>query len=71
MADSDIQALLDPGATGRGITMVRREPNGATLSYYYCQGNVTGVGKAMWVAVTTSDSDAQKNTAIRAAFGVA
>lgn len=71
MADADIQALLDPGDTGHGIRIVRRDPDGATLSYYYCEGNVTGVGKAMWVAVTTSDSDAQKDAAIRLAFGVA
>lgn len=70
MADADLQALLDVGATGRGIRIVRREANGATLSYYYCEGNVTGVGKAMWVAVTTADTDEQKDTAIRAAFGV-
>lgn len=71
MADSDIQALLDAGATGRGITIVRRDPDTGLLSNYYCEGNVTGVGQAMWVQVTTSDTDAQKNTAIRTAFGVA
>jgi hypothetical protein len=73
MADSDIQALLDVGATGRGIRIVRRDPDTGSpaLSHYYCEGNVTGVGKAMWVSVTASDSDAQKDAAIRAAFGVA
>lgn len=71
MADADIQALLDVGATGRGIQIRRREPDGTTLSYYYCHGNVRGRGKDMWVAVTTLDSDADKATAILAAFNVA
>jgi hypothetical protein len=70
MADIDLQELLDPGATARGITIKQRVDAGS-LSSYYLEGNVTGVGKAMWVNVTTADSDAQKNTAIRAAFGVA
>ena len=73
MADSDIQALLDVGATGHGIRIVRREPDSGTpaLSHYYCHGNVTGVGKDLWVSTLASGSDADKNTAIRAAFGVA
>ena len=77
MADSDIQALLDPDASalpsGRGIRIIRREPDSGSpaLSHYYLQGNTRGVGKAMWVSVTASDTDDQKKTAILAAFGVA
>ena len=70
MADTDLQALLDVGATGFGIT-IKKRMNAGTLTSYYCEGNVTGVGKAMWVNVTEADSDEQKDTAIRAAFGVA
>lgn len=73
MADPALQLLLDPlPSTGNGIQLTRRvdEPSG-TLSSYYCTGQVTGVGKAMWVNVTTANTDAQKNTAIRTAFGVA
>lgn len=71
MADTDLQALLDVGETGRGIRIVRRGEDTGTLSSYYCVGQVTGVGKALWVNVTTADTDGQKDTAIRAAFGVA
>ena len=71
MADVDLQALLDVGETGRGIRIVRRGEDTGTLSNYYCVGNVTGVGKAMWVPVTTTDTDEQHDTAIRLAFGVA
>ena len=70
MADTDLQALLDSGATGHGIRIIKRV-DAVLKSDYYCIGNVTGVGKDMWVQVTTADSDADKNTAIRAAFGVA
>lgn len=71
MADPALQALLDPAATGAGIQLVRRVDNGGSLSSYWCAGQVGGVGKGMWVDVTTANTDAQKNTAIRAAFGVA
>ena len=73
MADPALQVLLDPApSTGAGIQLVRRidEPT-STLSSYYCVGQVTGVGKALWVNVTAANTDAQKNTAIRAAFNVA
>ena len=71
MADPALQLLLDPASTGAGIIIKRRQDPNSTISSYYCEGQVTGVGKAMWVNVTTADTDAQKNTAIRAAFGVA
>ena len=71
MADADLQALLDVGETGRGIRIVSRSEDTDVLSHYYCVGNVTGVGKAMWVPVTTLDTDEDKDVAIRAAFGVA
>jgi len=72
MPDSALQALLDPAATGAGIILKRRvdDPTG-TLSSYACEGQVGGVGKSLWVNVTTANTDAQKNTAIRAAFNVA
>ena len=69
MADVDIQALLDSDAVGTGLRIVRRGDNCGTLSTYYVVSNGAGyAGHARWVTVTTSDSDAQKNTAIRAAM---
>lgn len=73
MADPALQLLLDPApSAGTGIQILRRVDDAAgTTSSYYCSGQVTGVGKAMWVNVTTGNTDAQKNTSIRTAFGVA
>lgn len=71
MADVDLQALLDTEANGRGLQLVRREGGASTtLTQYYVVGNVLGKGAARWVSVTLADTDAQKNTAIRAAFGI-
>ena len=72
MADPQLQALLDPAATGAGIQIDRRIDDATgTNSSYYVVGQVTGVGKSLWVSVPTANTDAQKNTAIRAALGVA
>jgi hypothetical protein len=72
MADPALQLLLDPApSSGSGIQIVRRNDPDSTNTSYYCVGQVAGVGKALWVNVTTANTDAQKNTAIRAAFGVA
>lgn len=72
MADPALQLLLDPSTTGAGIVIKRRVDDLAgTASSYFCEGQVTGVGKAMWVNVATGNTDAQKNTSIRTAFGVA
>lgn len=70
MADSDLQALLDPGATGRGIQIVKRV-DVATFSEYTVIPCVTLAGRSKTVRVTTADSDATKNTAIRAAIAAA
>lgn len=73
MADPALQLLLDPApSAGTGIQIVRRcdAADGLTTSYYVV-GQVTGVGKAMWTNVVTANTDAQKNTAIRLALGVA
>jgi len=68
MADSDLQALLDPTGNGTGI-MLERRVDVDTKSQYYCVPVVSPyAGHARWVEVTTSDTDAQKNTAIRAAL---
>jgi putative lipoic acid-binding regulatory protein len=65
MADPALQALLDPGGTGRGITIVRRhDPSASTASYYVD----SGTGRYKWVDVPIANTDAQKNTAIRAAL---
>lgn len=72
MADPALQALLDPDATGLGIRITDRiDDLLGTTSSYYCIGNVYGKGKSLFVNVPTGNTDAQKNTAIRAAFGVA
>ena len=70
--DPALQALLDPSSNGTGITIVRRmnSIDGLNASYY-CTGNVTGVGKALWVDLLISDDDATHDTAVRAAFNVA
>jgi hypothetical protein len=67
MADADLQLLLDPGPTGRGIKIERRVDSGLK-SNYYCVPVVTLAGHARWVEVTTADTDEQKDTAIRAAL---
>ena len=70
MADSDLQALLDPD-----YLLVRRsnyaagEPP-ALITSYYCSGRTLGHAKAGWTDITTASTDAQKNTAIRAALQV-
>jgi hypothetical protein len=72
MADPALQLLLDPSVTGNGIQLKRRLDDAlGTTSSYYCEGQVGGVGKALWVNVVTGNTDAQKNTAIRLAFNVA
>ena len=73
MADPALQLLLDPTPSqGFGMQIIRRVDDAlGTTSSYYLVGQVTGVGKSMWVNVTTANTDAQKNTSIRAAFNVA
>lgn len=72
MPDPALQALLDPAGTGAGIQIERRcdEPTGTVCSYFVV-GQVTGVGRAGWVNCLIADTDAQKNTKIRTALGVA
>lgn len=72
MADPDLQALLDPSANLRGYRILRRvdvetvvNGNPVTYSDYYIQ---PPNGPAKWVRVNAADSDADKNTAIRAAL---
>lgn len=67
MADPTLQAQLDPSGNGRGIQIIRRVDAGL-LSSYYCVPCVTLAGHARWVNVTASDTDNQKETAIRAAL---
>ncbi len=69
MADVDLQALLDPTSNRTGIMIERRSDSGLKADYF-CTGQVLGHGKAMWVQTLYADSDATKNTAIRAAFGI-
>lgn len=70
MADSDLQALLDPSGTGRGI-MISRRAGGASDTYsdYYVTPHVGPyAGRSRWVRTTRTDSDADKATAIAAAL---
>lgn len=69
MADPALQALLDPDGNGRGIMITDRVDAG-TLSSYYLVPGVTLAGRSRWVNVNTGDTDAQKNTAIRAALAL-
>ena len=69
MADVDLAALLDTDSTGNGIRIIRRT-GGAddTLNHYYVVPTQGYAGHSRWVAVTTADTDEQKDTAIRAAL---
>lgn len=70
MADPALQALLDPGSTGRGI-MIQDRVDSSTFSDYYLTPHVGPyAGRSRWIRVTTADTDAQKNTAIRAALAL-
>lgn len=69
MADPALQALLDPDGTGTGIMIVRRMGGASdTLNQYYVVPGQGFAGHSRWVDVTTANTDAQKNTAIRAAL---
>lgn len=71
MADAALQALLDASGNGTGIMIVQRAGDTDTLSHYYVTPHVGPyAGRSRWVTVTTADSDAQKNTAIRAALAL-
>lgn len=65
MADATLQSQLLDGA--KTVQILRRVDAG-TLSSYYVQGLVGYAGRALWVDVTTADTDNQKETAIRAAL---
>ncbi len=75
MADADLQALLDTDSTGRGILITNRGidtvrvSDSAVLAHYYVTPQVGPyAGRSRWVEVAAADSDADKNTAIRAAL---
>lgn len=68
-----INALTDPGGTGRGIRLVKRVTCGvasATTSYFF-EGNTYAPGKADWIDFADTAVAADVNTGIRALFGVA
>lgn len=67
MTDVTLQSQLDPSGNGRGIQIVRRVDAGLLASYYVIPC-VTNAGRARWVSVTITDTDNQKETAIRAAL---
>lgn len=70
MPDTALQALLDPDGNGRGIMISRRSDTGALSSYYVTPMVTPYYGRSRWVDVTTANTDAQKNTAIRAALAL-
>lgn len=71
MADPALQALLDPDGNGNGIMIERRVDAGTLSSYYVVPSSGSAfAGRARWVNVTAADTDAQKNTAIRAALAL-
>lgn len=77
MADAALQELLDPASTGRGILITQRAGNtvrvadSAVLAHYYVTPQVGPyAGRSRWVEVVSTDSDADKNTAIRAALAL-
>ncbi len=68
MPDPALQLLLDPDNQGTRLRIQDRVDSGALSSYYVVANGAGWAGRARWVNVTTADSDAQKNTAIRAAM---
>ncbi len=70
MADPALQLLLDPGATGRGIIITDRVDTSTFTDYYVTPMVSPYAGRSRWVRVNTADTDAQKDTAIRAALAV-
>jgi len=69
MADTDLALLLDADSTGNGIRIITRTGGATdTLSHYYVVPSQGYAGHARWVSVTRTDTDADKNTAIRAAL---
>lgn len=70
MADAALQALLDADGQGTGIRIMRRvdTADGVLSSYYVVPNGGFDAGRARWVDVTAANTDAQKNTAIRAAL---
>lgn len=75
MADAALQALLDASGNGTGIMITQRAGNtvrasdSAVLAHYYVTPHVGPyAGRSRWVEVVSTDSDATKNTAIRAAL---
>ncbi len=77
MADAALQALLDASGNGTGIMIVQRAGNttrvadSAVLAHYYVTPHIGPyAGRSRWVEVVSTDSDADKNTAIRAALAL-
>lgn len=70
MADPALQLLLDPNSTGRGIIIADRVDTSTFSDYYVVPVLGPYAGRSRWCRTTTSDSDAQKDTAIRAILAV-
>ena len=70
MADPALQALLDPDLNGRGVMIKSRLDTSTFTDYYVVPAVGPYAGRSRWVRVTTADTDAQKNTAIRAALAI-
>lgn len=68
MADPALQLLLDPDNNGRGIMILDRVDSSTFSDYYVCPTVGPYAGRTKWCRVNTGDTDAQKNTAIRAAL---
>ncbi len=70
MADPALALLLDPGATGRGIIITDRVDTSTFSDYYVVPQSWPYAGRSRWCRVNTGDTDAQKDTAIRALLAV-
>jgi hypothetical protein len=75
MADAALQALLDASGNGTGIMITSRGidtvrvADSAVLAHYYVTPQVGPYARrSRWVEVVSTETDAQKNTAIRAAL---
>lgn len=69
--EAGLQALLDTTGCGRGVRILKTnyayDASNPAWSYYV-DGGVTYPGRVRWVDVLVSATDAQANTAVRAAL---
>ena len=64
---AEIQALINTGAVGKEVNIIRENAVGTTTSYY-CQPVRDPKARPRWVDVTNTETDATNAAAILAAL---